>query len=189
MRRLSLITALGLLVAACGGGGVADRVTEEVAEQVAEQAGGGEVDIEQTDDGDYAVKVEDETGAVVQAGAGALPDDFPFPLPDEFSVGLNIRKDGPDGSEFFAVIQVPGEDVDAMAEKYGGWLESEGFEVERTVLGASDGKMVLIYAERAGDGIIATVDVTSEEVANDAEGNLEYATVISFGWAPSTGGG
>ncbi len=187
MRRLWFVVVLALLAAACGGS-VTDRVAEEVAGQIVEQAGGGNVDIDTSGDGDITVSLEGEDGSVVQAGGNELPDDFPFPLPDEYEVGMNVSQDGPAGSEFFAAIRVPGDEVDETAERYATWLGSEGFQVETAEYGGSGTQgWVSISAERADDGIIALVDVSLEEVANDDDGNLIYATVVSFSWAPRGG--
>jgi len=189
MRRTTLMIAMALLVAACGGPSVSDEVAEKVAENLIEDATGGQVDIETSEEGEIRFTVEDDEGAAVQVGAGSLPDDFPFPLPDEYTVGMNVRKDGSAGTEFLAVIQVPGEDIDAMAEMYASWLDSQGFEmVDRYEVQVPDGaKLVFMAAQRPSDDVIANVDLSLEEIANDDAGNPVYATVISLSWMPNPG--
>ncbi len=191
MRRVSLVASMTLVLVvlvACGGPSVSDEVAEKVAEKVAEQAYGGQVDIEQGDNDDFTLTVEDDDGSSMQIGGGGLPDDFPFPLPDEYTVGMNVRSEGPSGVEFLAVIQVPGVGIDELADMYASWLESEGFEVDRSDIQGSEGtELVFIAAQRPSDGTTANVDLSIEEIANDDDGNLVYATVVSFGWTPAGG--
>ena len=177
MRIFSLAVILALVAAACGGA-VADKVAEQIVEQAAEETGGA-MDFETSGEDGFTMTFEDEEGTVSQGGlGGSLPEDFPFPLPDEYEVGMNVRTDGDAGTGWLATIQVPGDQVEAMKEMYQTWLEEQGFKLEIVDLGN------WYSMQGTGDGVDAMVDISLDEVANDDAGNLIYATTISRVWGP-----
>ncbi|MCL1598848.1 MAG: hypothetical protein M3094_06670 [Actinomycetia bacterium] len=176
MKRLALVIALSLIVAACGG---ADNAANSIAEQIVEQASGDSVDIS-TDDGGLTMSVEGEDGTQTVSFNEALPDGFPFPVPDTYEVGGAFSYDSDAGTSYSVVIQVSADEFDAMSEMYQSWMESEGFTVDVTEMGSGNEKFALIMGER--DDVSAGVSMSLEAVSNDDAGNVTSATVITLSW-------
>jgi len=74
-----------------------------------------------------------------EVGFGSeLPDDFPLPVPAGFEVGSVFQFDDANGTTFSVVLNGPEQDFDDVATLYEDFLNSEGFEVEKSDI-SSDG--------------------------------------------------
>lgn len=180
MRKLALMVAATLVVAACGG---TDAVGDALVEQIVEQAGAEGVDISTGDDGSVSLSIEGEDGSGQMSFSEELPADFPLPLPDGYEVGTSFVFEDESGTSYTVVIQIAEDAFDATQEMYEGWLEKEGFEVDTLEMQSTVDKATFITAER--DDASVAVSMTVEAVANDDAGNLTYAAVISMSWTPS----
>jgi len=178
MKKLALVMALALVVAACGG---TDDAANSIAEQIVQQATGDSLDIS-TDDGGITMSVEGDDGIQSISFNEDLPDGFPFPVPDTYEVGGAFTYDTDTGTSYSVVIQVSAEEFDAMKEMYQSWMESEGFTVDTTELGDGMNKVALIEGER--DDVSAAASMSLEAISNDDAGNVTYATVITLSWDP-----
>lgn len=157
MRQLIVVSALTLVVSACGvAGQVAENVAENVAEQVAEQAAeaqtGTSVAIEQSDgtlqveagsdgervvieeeDGTIRVETEDAEGTYT-VGETEIPDDFPIPLPDDATV-LIVAEATEGGTTTRSVtVTYPGDRWDEIVEFFGEWADGLEGETEQLVM-------------------------------------------------------
>ena len=179
MKKLSLIVALALIAAACGG---ADDAANSIAEQIVEQASGDSVDISTSNDGDVTMSFESEDGSGSASFSEELPADFPFPVPDEYELGASMTFEDDSGTSYSVVLQVSADEFDAMKEMYESWMEDEGFTVDTTEMGDGTSKLAFITGER--DDVSAGASMTLEAVSNDDAGNLTYATVITLSWDP-----
>ena len=167
---------MSLVIAACGG---ADNAANSIAEKVVEQASGNNVDIS-SDDGGLTMSVEGEDGTQTASFNEALPDGFPFPVPDTYEVGGAFSYDSDAGTSYAVVINVSADEFDAMSEMYQSWMENEGFTVDVTKMGDDMSKLVLLEGER--DDVSAGASMSLEAVSNDDAGNVTYATVITLSW-------
>lgn len=182
------VAFLALVVAGCGGsdedgsdGGSTDQAAEELAEQIAEEAGDG-VDIE-VDDDQVSVSFEDESGTgEATFGGGELPDGFPFPVPDIYEVGTVIVVDQGAGDVFSVTLSAPDAAFDDIEAMYEAFLADQGFEVTRTAMEGSEGKVLFLDGSRSDAS--AYISMSVEEVGNDDQGNLFYETLISLSWTP-----
>lgn len=204
MKMLVWLLAVVLAMTSCGSDDGADGssndAAEAVAEQIAEQAGSGDVDIDtddgemtltgedgsveiSTDDVEMSMAVEGDDGSFSANLGGDLPADFPFPLPDDFTVGSSMQLEDEAGTSYSAVITVSAEEYDSARTMYESWLEDEGFTLDSFEMENSDGtKGVFISGER--DDVEAFISLSIVEVANDDAGNLIYDTAISLTWTP-----
>ncbi|MCL1693972.1 MAG: hypothetical protein M3096_09825 [Actinomycetia bacterium] len=176
MKRITLIVAFSLTLAACGG---ADDAANSIVEQVVEQASGDGVDISTDDDG-VSVSFESEDGSGSASFAEELPDGFPFPVPDEYELGVSMTFEDDNGTSYSVVIEIPADDFDAVKEMYESWMESEGFTVDTTELEDDTSKFALMMGER--DDVSAGVSMSVEAISNDDAGNITYATVVTLSW-------
>jgi len=179
MKRLALILALALIVAACGG---ADDAANSIAEQIVEQASGDSVDISTSDDGGVTMSFEGEDGSGAVSFSEDLPAGFPFPLPDEYELGSTMSFEDEDGTKYTATLKTSGDDFDAVRDMYASWLEGEGFTVQVDDLAGDTGKFAYINGDR--DDVSAGATMSLEEVSNDDAGNSIYATVVTLTWNP-----
>ena len=160
IRRASLFLGVALLVLAAGG---CSSSGEEIAERIAEQSEGiDDVEISQTDDGVQIEVQSDQGDASLSVGTGDLPDDFPFPVPDGFSVTGSFTAESPDGPAYTAVLMGPSGAVDEVAAMYEQFLNDEGFEVTRQ--------------ETSGGGITSVI-------LGGVRGDLGASVVVSDGGA------
>lgn len=185
MRKIVIAVTLVLVAAACGGseddlGGIEEEIIEQILDEASNQD--VEVDFDSDDDGGLTVTIDDDEGDGQVTLGGGLPDDFPFPLPDEYEVGSSMEFEQDGGKTYSAVIHTGPEEFDDLAAMYESWLEDEGFEVNKTDLQGDGTKVVFLNAER--DDARADISLSLDEVANDDEGNLIYATNISMTWTP-----
>jgi hypothetical protein len=114
---LVLVLVLALATAACGG----DDTTVDLP-------GGGEVDIDQGDDG--GITVEGPSGGEVNIGTGDYPEGWPtdFPVPDGASPAYSVGAAG-SVSVWFSTDQT----VDDVVAFYTSALPSAGYTVDSTM--------------------------------------------------------
>jgi len=200
VKTLVLAAAMVVAITACGSNAGSDDAIDEQLEQIIEQAGGGDVDVDtedgeitltdedgsveiSTDDDEMTMKVEGDEGGFAATLGGDLPDDFPFPLPDEYEVGSSMQIDDEAGTFYSAVIKVAPEEYDTVKAMYESWLEGEGFTVDAFEVENADGTNG-VFINGVRDNIDVMVSISVEEVANDDAGNLIYETTISLTWGP-----
>lgn len=187
MRKITLVTALFLIVAACGGSDdglnvIEEQIAEELIEEVAPQDVELDLGVDDDDKGGLTMTIDEEDGSGEVSFGGGLPDDFPFPLPDAYEVGSSMEFTQDEGTSYSAVIHTGPEEFDALVAMYESWLDNEGFEVSKTELASDDTKVVFFMGQR--EDAAADISLALDEVANDEAGNLIYATNISLTWAP-----
>lgn len=180
MKRMALILAIGLVATACGG---TDQIAENLTEQIIEAETGGDIDVSTGDDGEVSISIEGEDGSGSATFGGDLPDGFPFPLPDDYTVGGSMSFEDDSGTSYTVSIQVDGDDYDAVKAMYESWLDSEGFKVDVIDVSGDQGKGCFMTAQR--DDVTAAVSMTQSVVANDDAGNETIATTVSLSWAPN----
>ncbi len=179
MKRLVLVMALALIVAACGG---TNDLSDAVANDVIDQIAGDNVDISTSDGGSITLSVDDAEGSGQASFGDKLPSDFPLPLPDGYEVGVSMQFEEESGTSYTAVIQVSADAFDATKAMYAAWFEAEDFTVDLSEFQGSEGQAAFFIADR--DDVSASVSMTVEGVSNDAAGNITYATAITLTWTP-----
>lgn len=174
MRHLvALLAALSLVLSACGGDSVEDKISEQIAEEILEDSGIEDVEIDE-DEGTIELTVEGDDGdETLTIGGSDLPDDFPFPTPDEFNVGSTYSVDQAGETMFNAVLEIPADDFDDVLAMYEDFLDDEGFEVEKSEISA-EGSTVIFLSGTSGDAD-ALVTLTKDE----------SETFVTLTWAPS----
>jgi len=147
-----------------------------------DSAGEPDIVLDEIDDGGVSVTFDagDESGEV--AFGGELPDDFPFPVPDDYEVGSSFQFDDASGTTFNTVLNAPEANFDAVATLYEDFLNAEGFAVEKSDFSSDGARLVFMSGERSDAQVVITM--STEEVANDAAGNLTFETVVSLTWTP-----
>lgn len=134
------------------------------------------------DDG-VTMSLDGDDGSADVSFGGDLPDDFPFALPDVYEVGSSFQFDDASGTTYSAVLQAPEDDFDAIVAFYDDFLNSKGFEVMKSDFSSDDGRFVMMTGERSD--ALASITMSTEEVANDADGNLTFETSVSLTWTPA----
>lgn len=135
------------------------------------------------DDG-VTMSLEGDDGSADMSLGGDLPDDFPFPVPDAYEVGSSFQFDDASGTTYSAVLNAPADDFDAIVALYDDFLNSKGFEVIKSDFSSDDGRFVVMTGERSDAQ--ASISMSTEEIANDADGNLIFETNVSLTWTPSS---
>jgi galactitol-specific phosphotransferase system IIB component len=120
--------------------------------------------------------------SVEVAVAGDLPADFPFALPDVYEVGTTAQFEDASGTMFTAVLHAPVEDFDMIVAFYEDFLSSKGFEMSKNVMSSGPDQIVMLNGQR--DDASADIWMSTEEIANDDNGNLVYETNVSLTWSP-----
>jgi hypothetical protein len=168
-----------------------ERIDAAIGDDCGIDTGGSEDDGPPTDavdeaatDDSITMGLEGDDGSGEVSLGGELPDDFPFPVPDTYEVGSSSEFTDATGTMFIAVLHAPEEDFDAVKTLYEDFLNEEGFEVAKTDMSSDEGKFVFLVGERSD--VQASISMSTEEVANDAAGNLIYETNVSLTWTPSS---
>jgi ABC-type glycerol-3-phosphate transport system substrate-binding protein len=152
-RLVLLGLVVSLAVAACSSGNISEQVLEG-------QEGVSDVSI--SDDGEtveFSVETDDGTVAVV-SGGGALPDDWPIPLPNGGEISSVVTTE--DGG--VVIADYPKDQYDALIEFYQDFVDGSGWEVVNSItmtnpstsswnLDNGDGGEVAIVVRDAGVGI------------------------------------
>jgi hypothetical protein len=168
MRRISrrwvaIGLVAGVLVLA-GCGTASERAGEELAEQLleaaAEDSGLEDVEIETDEEGSLSITFEGEEGEGEISLSGDLPDDFPLPLPDDYTVASSFKVDQGAGVAYSAVVTLATDDRDAVSAMYEDFLRDEGFEVSTNVLTSGEEVLVFISGER--DDVRVDISITAE---------------------------
>lgn len=117
-RAIPAIIALAVVVAACGGAEIAERVLEGQE---------GVTDVEIDDDGELKIEVEGEDGDTSAVfGGGEMPADFPIPAPGGGDIQAVIES----GTNSSVTIDYPEADFDALLAFYEDWISSNGLNVQ-----------------------------------------------------------
>lgn len=133
----------------------------------------GEADTMTLDNGEESVEV---------GLGGDLPADFPFALPDVYEVGTSAQLEDASGKMFTAVLHAPIEDFDMIVAFYEDFLSSKGFEMTKNVMSSGTDQIVVLNGQR--DDAVADIWMSTEEIANDDDGNLVDETNVSLTWSP-----
>ncbi len=137
------LLVLALLLGACSR--VADKVAEKVTEKALSEETGGTVDIK---DNGISVSGTDASGndVTVNIGGTDLPADFPLPLPDKATVTFVTTSESPDGMAYLVTVQFPPEGFDDAVSLYEGFLDSHGFETQKTVTDSGGDRSAILIA-------------------------------------------
>jgi hypothetical protein len=119
-RSLALVALFSILMVACSGGDLAERIIES-------QDGVGDVEIDENS-GSVSVDVEGEDGegGSITIGGGDLPDDFPFDLPGGGEI-LSVFSSN--NGEATVTIQYPAGEFDSLKADFESQIESGGYEI------------------------------------------------------------
>ncbi len=147
-----------------------------------DSADGPDPDVAEPDADETTLTFDDGEISGEVAFGGELPDDFPFPVPANYEVGSSFQYDDASGTTFTAVLNTPEADFDTVANLYEDFLNAEGFDVEKSDFSTDGAKFVLITGERSNASV--GINMSTEEVANDAAGNLTFETLVSLTWVP-----
>ena len=107
------------LVTACGA--TAERAIEGAAERAAESGGGGDVEIDLSEDG-ASMRAEGEDFEVEMGSGADLPDGLTIPVPE----GGDVNTSGSQGSYVFVAIQYPSQRFDEIVGFYEDWTSKDG---------------------------------------------------------------
>jgi len=169
------LLVLALLLGACSR--VADKVAEKVTEKALSEETGGTVDIK---DNGISVSGTDASGNDVTAkaniGGTDLPADFPLPLPDKATVTFVTTSESPDGNGmgYLVSVQFPPEGFDDAVSLYEGFLDSHGFETQKTVTDSGGDRNTILIA--SSDEAEVFISITSY-------GDYDEA---SLSWGPAS---
>ena len=113
---LVVVLGVALMVSACGQ--VVERVAEESLERAAESSGGGDIDIDVTEEGaSVQADVEGEDFSVEVGSDVELPDGLVIPLAD----GGKVTLSGSQGGYIFVTAVYPLEAFDRLVDFYEDW--------------------------------------------------------------------
>ena len=132
---------------------------------------------------ELTIDLDSDDGSGEASLGGDLPDDFPFPLPDVYEVGSSFEFDDSSGTTYSAVLHAPEDAFDAIVTLYEDFLNDDGFEVTTSDFSSGGGRFVVMTGDRSDAQ--AGITMSTEEVANDAAGNLVFETSVSLTWTPS----
>jgi hypothetical protein len=169
-RWLTPLLVVLLLLGGCGG---SDDADDELLEEVLERSGDlDNVEID-TEDDSISFSVEGEDGDQSFSIGGDIPDGFPMPVPDDYSVASSMSFDEGGAKAYAVTLEIDSGDFDDAVALYEDFLADEGFEVSRTETTADGGRTVYLGGERE--------DVTAAAiVAADEDGAF-----VSLNWGPS----
>lgn len=129
MRRLMVVMVVGLALAASACGAAVDKLNEEIAEQAVEAAGGGDVDVEFSGDGDeFSVNVETDEGSLSIGVGSEIPDELTIPLPG----GGDVTTAGTQNGSAFAAVQFSQDRYDELVSFYEDWTTGDAGEWENS---------------------------------------------------------
>ncbi len=122
-----VIGLVALLATACGA--AAEKLAETATEKALEAQGGGDVDIDVSDDGSVNISVEGEDGSSLNIGSDIpLPDGLTIPVPD----GGSATQTGSDGSYVFVSLIYPRDRYEEIVAFYDDWTDGTGTEWSRS---------------------------------------------------------
>ena len=123
-RRIVVAAAvIGCAVVATSCGAAAEKLSEEAAERAIESAGGGDVELDVSGDGDeFTVNVESEDGTFAVGSDVEIPSELQIPVPD----GGNATTAGSQESAVFVSITYPIERYDEIVAFYDDWTSGTG---------------------------------------------------------------
>ena len=176
-RLVVVVSALVLLVAACGG----QSAEEELLEQILENSGEdiGDVDIDDGGDGEFSINVEGDNGEDVSISASGDDDEMTITvegddggtmtigggdIPDELELpvapGGEVQTSMTSGNEVFVTLQYPDGNYDEIIAFYDAALNSDSDEVTKseTSFTSEDGTFRnAFYAPESGSDWTVTV--------------------------------
>ena len=118
MKRLLLVLAFALLVAACGG-------SDQIAEEAVEQAIGGNAEVEITEDGDdVTINIESDEGSISIGTGAELPDELEIPVPD----GGDVLSSVVAGGQVAVTVVYSNDRYDDIVAFYDSWAAGTGDE-------------------------------------------------------------
>lgn len=159
-----------LLVAGCGGDDTGSP-TEEGLEELIEQQGGGDVDLDMGEDGDFSMETDEGSFT----GGSELPESWPdeVPLPDDLEI-VNASEivDNTSGSGMLSVSGrtslTPDEVGELYTEALSDWEESmnmsssSGGSASVTQAFEQEGHVVTVSATEDGDATSLIISFTTE---------------------------
>lgn len=165
----SALVAGTLLVAGCGDD--TGSPSEEGLEALIEQQGGGDVDLDMGDDGEFSMESEDGSFSTGTEIPDSWPDDVP--LPDSLEIeSASEMLDNTTGSGIITVSGRTSAAPDDVAEFYsdalGDWEEamnmssSSGGAASITQAYEQEGRIVTVNATEDGDATSVIVSVSLE---------------------------
>lgn len=178
-RLLIVISALVLLIAACGGKSAEEELLEQILENSGEDIGDLDIDLGEDGDGDFSLNVtgddgedvsitgsgddddftltvEGEDGETMTIGGGEVPDGLELPVAPGGEVTTSISG----GSEIIVVLQYANGDYDQLVSFYDSELNVASDDVEKseTSFSTEDGTFRnAYYAPASGDAWTVTV--------------------------------
>jgi hypothetical protein len=127
MQRRVVVAAvvIGFALVATSCGAAAEKLSEEAAERALESAGGGDVELDVSGDGDeFTVNVESEDGTFSVGSDVEIPSELQIPVPDGGSATTAGTQDG----AVFVSLTYPIERYDELVAFYDDWTAGTGGE-------------------------------------------------------------
>ena len=176
-----------LLLAGCGGGSdsSSDPSTPAAAADD-QQASEGSVVEQSADDpvttDEFSLTFEGDDGTATATLGGDIPEGFPLPVPNGASVGSSFGFDDENGTTYSVILSAPESDFEAIADLYEGFLNDEGFEIDRQNVSGGDTNLVMLSGTRSDAEVF--ISMSLQEVSNVGD-QVVRETAVSLTWTPT----
>jgi len=161
-RLLIVLVVLALVAAGCAK--AAEKTIEGAIEKQLEEEGGGNANVDISED-DGSVSIETDEGSM-QIGGGDIPSDFPLPVPEGAEVVSVISTSGETAGSQVSMTFDP-DDFDDVATLYDDFFNEQDWEVSRSN-SDSDG-IRIVFISGSNDQLTAQVIIgytDGEEIAS-----------------------
>jgi hypothetical protein len=161
-RLLIVLVVLALVAAGCAK--AAEKTIEGAIEKQIEEEGGGNANVDISED-DGSVSIETDEGSM-QIGGGDIPSDFPLPVPEGAEVVSVISTSGETAGSQVSMTFDP-DDFDDVATLYDDFFNEQDWEVSRSN-SDSDG-IRIVFISGSNDQLTAQVIIgytDGEEIAS-----------------------
>ncbi len=161
-RLLIVLVVLALVAVGCAK--AAERTIEGAIEKQLEEEGGGNANVDISED-DGSVSIETDEGSM-QIGGGEIPSDFPLPVPEGAEVVSVISTSGETAGSQVSMTFDP-DHFDDVATLYDDFFNEQDWEVSRSN-SDSDG-IKIVFISGSNDQLTAQVIIgytDGEEIAS-----------------------
>lgn len=183
------VSSLGvavLLLTGCGGSDSSSDPSTPVATADDQQASEGSVAELSADDptttDEFTMTFDGDDGTATATLGGDIPEGFPLPVPDGASVGSSFGIEDENGTMYSVVLSAPERDFETIAALYEGFLNDEGFEVDRQNVSGGDTELVMLSGTRSDAEVF--ISMSLQEVSNVGD-QVVRETAVSLSWAPT----
>ena len=168
-RLLIVLVVLALVAAGCAK--AAEKTIEGAIEKQIEEEGGGNANVDISED-DGSVSIETDEGSM-QIGGGDIPSDFPLPVPEGAEVVSVISTSGETAGSQVSMTFDP-DDFDDVATLYDDFFNEQDWEVSRSN-SDSDG-IRIVFISGSNDQLTAQVIIGYTDGEEIASLTAQYGT-------------